>query len=218
MTEFVLDESRTQRLGFGEAVFCEGKSAGQIAAILDHAQLPMLLTRLDEGRFAALSAAHRAKLDYDAISRTAYFGEPAKPNDACCVGVVTAGTSDVPVALEAVRTLRFNGESVVLVADIGVAGLWRLMDRLEALRRLKVLIVVAGMDGALPTVLGGLVPGVIVAVPSSVGYGVATGGHAALHAILSSCAPGIAVVNIDNGYGAACMALRVLGALRAGQP
>jgi pyridinium-3,5-biscarboxylic acid mononucleotide synthase len=116
----------------------------------------------------------------------------------------------VPVAQEAVRTLRFSGQDAVLVADVGVAGLWRLMRRVEELNRLPILIVAAGMDAALPSVIGGLVSSVIIAVPTSVGYGVAAGGQTALNAMLASCAPGLATVNIDNGYGAACAALRVL--------
>jgi NCAIR mutase (PurE)-related protein len=211
MTEFVLDEARTQRIGFGEAMFCAGKSSGQIAAILDHAQRPMLLTRLDPDRFAALPAAHRAELDFHPVSRTAYFGAPAPVREQADIAVVTAGTSDVPVAQEALRTLRFSGVEALFAADIGVAGLWRLMSRLDELRRMRILIVAAGMDAALPSVIGGLVPGVIIAVPTSVGYGVAAGGQAALNAILASCAPGIVTVNIDNGYGAACAALRILG-------
>ena len=215
MSEFVLDEVRAARLGFGEAVFCAGKSPAQIAAILDAASAPMLLTRLDAARFGALPAAHRAGLDYDPVSATAFSGDPAPLRsispEGVPVAVVTAGTSDVPVAQEAVRTLRFSGWAAPMVADVGVAGLWRLMRRLDELRAMRVLIVAAGMDAALPSVIGGLVPGVIIAVPTSVGYGVAAGGTAALHAILASCAPGIVTVNIDNGYGAACAALRIFG-------
>jgi NCAIR mutase (PurE)-related protein len=124
--------------------------------------------------------------------------------------VVTAGTSDIPVSREAVRTLAFHGYLSTEISDVGVAGLWRLLRHVEALCAFAVIIVVAGMDAALPTVLGGLVPGCIIAVPTSVGYGVATGGRAALDAMLASCAPGVMVVNIDNGYGAACGAMRVL--------
>jgi len=118
----------------------------------------------------------------------------------------------VSVAQEAVRTLRFQGQAALLVADVGVAGLWRLLARVEELRAMRVVIVAAGMDAALPSVVAGLVPGVVIAVPTSVGYGVAAGGHAALNALLASCAPGLLVVNIDNGYGAACAALRILAA------
>jgi NCAIR mutase (PurE)-related protein len=210
-SEFVLDEARRTRLGFGEAVFCSGKSAEQIDAILARAQAPMLLTRLDPERLAELPAARREELDYDPVSRTAFFGAASPSRGPASVAVVTAGTSDVPVAREALRTLAFEGIEARLIADVGVAGLWRLLRRLDELRDMRVVIVAAGMDAALPSVVAGLIGGVIIAVPTSVGYGVAAGGHAALNAILASCAPGIVTVNIDNGYGAACAALRVLG-------
>ncbi len=209
--EFVLDEARTARLGFGEAVFCAGKSADQIAAILDHATVPMLLTRLDAAKFGALPTRQQAELDYDVVSSTAYAGEKRPLRGPATITVVTAGTSDVPVAREAMRTLAFQGEDATLIADVGVAGLWRLLRRVEELRAARVVIAIAGMDAALPSVVGGLVGGVVIAVPTSVGYGVAEGGHTALNAILASCAPGIVTVNIDNGYGAAIAALRVLG-------
>ncbi len=212
MSEFVLDPSRVARLGLGEAVFCAGKSPAQIAAILESAEAPMLLTRLDPARHDALPAHARAVLDYDPVSGTAWSGPPSALRGPAEIAVVTAGTSDVAVAREAQRTLRFSGHDATLVADVGVAGLWRLMRRLDELRAMRVLIVAAGMDAALPSVIGGLFGGVIVAVPTSVGYGVAAGGHTALNAILASCAPGIVTVNIDNGYGAACAAMRVLGA------
>ncbi len=214
-TEFVLDEERSARMGLGEAMFCAGKSPAQIAAILETVRSPMLLTRLDPERFAALSPEQRAALDYDPVSHTAFFGTPPDCTGPTEIAVVTAGTSDVPVALEASRTLRFQGRRAELIADVGVAGLWRLLRRVDDLRAMRVVIVAAGMDAALPSVIGGLVGGVVIAVPTSVGYGVAAGGHAALNAILASCAPGIVTVNIDNGYGAACAALRVLGGSRA---
>ncbi len=212
MSEFVLDPARATRLGLGEAVFCAGKSPAQIAAILEAATTSMLLTRLDPARHDALPASARAALDYDPVSGTAWSGPPPALRGPAEIAVVTAGTSDVAVAREAQRTLRFSGHDATLVADVGVAGLWRLMRRLDELRAMRVLIVAAGMDAALPSVIGGLFGGVIVAVPTSVGYGVAAGGHTALNAILASCAPGIVTVNIDNGYGAACAAMRVLGA------
>jgi NCAIR mutase (PurE)-related protein len=212
--EFLLDEARPTRIGFGEAVFCAGKSAAQIADIMDGASVPMLFTRLDSDKFAALPPAHQARLDYDVVSRTGYSGVPAPLSGPSGVAIVTAGTSDVPMAREAQRTLRFSGFEAPLIADVGVAGLWRLMRLIDELRALPVLIVAAGMDAALPSVIGGLVPSVIIAIPTSVGYGVAEGGHTALHSILASCAPGILAVNIDNGYGAACAAMRVLGQRR----
>ncbi len=210
-TEFVLDQSRPERVGFGEAVYCAGKSVTQIAAIIGAAAAPILLTRLDAAAFEALPAAAREALDYDPVSRTAFSGAPKPLSASGRIAIVTAGTSDLSVAYEAARTLRFNGHDARLIADVGVAGLWRLMQRLDELRRMRVLIVAAGMDAALPSVIGGLVAGVIIAVPTSVGYGVAAGGQTALHSILASCAPGIVTVNIDNGYGAACAALRVAG-------
>jgi NCAIR mutase (PurE)-related protein len=210
--EFVLDQARAARIGFGEAVFCAGKSPEQIAAILDNTRVPLLLTRLETASLAALPARQRAELDHDPVSRTAFFGAPAPITGEAEIAVVTAGTSDVPVAREAARTLAFHGRAARLIADVGVAGLWRLLDRLAELRAARVVIVAAGMDAALPSVVGGLIGGVIIAVPTSVGYGVAAGGQTALNAILASCAPGILTVNIDNGYGAGCAALRVLGA------
>ena len=215
MKDFVLDAQRPERIGFGEAIFCSGKSAAQIDAILaDPAgQSGLLLTRLDPAKREALTAGDA--LDYDPVSHTAFFGEPRPASSAATtIGIVTAGTSDLAVALEARRTLQFDGYEPELIADVGVAGLWRLLRRVEELRALKIIIVVAGMDAALPTVLGGLVPGCIIAVPTSVGYGVATGGRAALDAMLASCAPGVTVVNIDNGYGAACAAMRIARAIQ----
>ena len=209
--DFLLDRAREARIGLPEAIFCAGKTVAQIEAILARASFPLLLTRLDRARRDALDAAWRDRLDYDAVSMTAVFGgtmpDAAAP---ARVAVVTAGTSDVAVAREAMRTLLFSGHAAVAIDDVGVAGLWRVLARVDELRRFPVVIAVAGMDAALPSVLAGLLPGAIVAVPTSVGYGVAAGGRAALDAILASCAPGIAVVNIDNGYGAACAALRIL--------
>ncbi len=140
------------------------------------------------------------------------FGQPPAVAGPARVAVVAAGTSDVPVARETLRTLGYAGRAATLFADVGVAGLWRLTTRLEEIRAHPVVIVAAGMDAALPSVVGGLVAGAVIAVPTSVGYGVAAGGRTALDAVLASCAPGITVVNIDNGYGAACAALRLLNA------
>ncbi|MCJ2112501.1 nickel pincer cofactor biosynthesis protein LarB [Methylobacterium sp. E-025] len=211
--EFTLDFARADRIGLEEAVFCAGKSAAQIDAILAAAaerEARFLLTRLDADKHAALQAAHRAALDYCPVSRTAVFGAARPVEGPARIAVVAAGTSDVPVAREALRTLAYQGCAATLVADVGVAGLWRLTRRLDEIRAHPVVICVAGMDAALPSVLGGLVAGAVIGVPTSVGYGVAEGGRTALDAMLASCAPGLAVVNIDNGYGAACAALRLL--------
>lgn len=216
--EFVLDFAREDRIGLEEAIFAAGKSVAQIDAILAAAAergASLLLTRLDAEKYAKLRDDHKASTDYCATSGTAVFGAPRPITGRGRVAVVCAGTSDIPVAREAARTLAYHGEAATLIADVGVAGLWRLTRRLDEIRSHPVLIVAAGMDAALPSVLGGLVPGVIIAVPTSVGYGVAAGGRAALDALLASCAPGLVVVNIDNGYGAASAALRFLRASQA---
>ena len=216
MPEFRLDWERTARTGTSEAVLCEPKSVAQIDAIVAHAgELGhrLLLTRLGPRKFSRLTA--RQTLDYDADSRTAILGGvPVAPSTGKVV-IVCGGTSDLAVAREAARTLAFAGESATLLADVGVAGLWRLTERLDEIRRHRVVIAVAGMEGALFSVLAGLVPCALVAVPVSVGYGVARGGRTALHAALASCASGIVAVNIDNGFGAAHAALRILGDLPA---
>ncbi len=213
--EFELDFGLIERIGLEEAIYAAGKSAAQIAGILDAAAergARFLLTRLEEDKLHALPPVHRDNIDYCPVSRTGFFGEVRPCPGPARVAVVAAGTSDVPVAREAERTLRYHGQASSLYLDIGVAGLWRLTRRLEELRAHGAVIVAAGMDAALPSVLGGLIAAPIIAVPTSVGYGVAEGGHTALNAILASCAPGIATVNIDNGYGAACAALRMLNA------
>lgn len=202
-----MDWERPQRTGLPEAVQCESKSPEQIAAILEAAgERTLFLTRLSPEKRAVLSSA----LSYHAVSRTAVWGAiPALTRTGAVV--VAAGTSDMPVAEEARQTLRFHGLDAPLLADIGVAGLWRLLARVDEIRQHRVVIAVAGMEGALFTVLAGLVAAPVIAVPASVGYGVASGGHAALTSALASCSPGVVTVNIDNGYGAACAALRILG-------
>ena len=210
---FRLDASRETRIGLDETIYCPGKSIDQINAILAELrgrEASALLTRLDPARHAALADSWRESLDYDAESRTAYLGPPAAAHGAAQCAVVSAGTADAPVAREATRTLRYYGETALEVFDVGVAGLWRLLERMDELRAMRVVIAVAGMEASLPSVIGGQVPGAVIAVPTSIGYGVAAGGETALRAALASCAPGLVVVNIDNGYGAACAALRVL--------
>jgi pyridinium-3,5-biscarboxylic acid mononucleotide synthase len=211
MSDVVFDFERARRIGLDEAVFCQGKSVEQIAGILADARarnVGLLLTRLEAEQADRLAE----RLDYCAQSRTAFFGplRPVSVTDK--VAIVAAGTSDARVAREAQRTLRHAGVAAEFIADVGVAGLWRLMARIEEIRRFPVVIAVAGMDAALASVLGGLTPGAVIAVPTSIGYGAAEGGRTALNAMLASCAPGVAVCNIDNGYGAACAALRILNA------
>jgi NCAIR mutase (PurE)-related protein len=212
VTEFRLDFDRAARVGVPEALFCEHKSAAQVAAIAAAATKAgqrMLLTRLPVSMFAALPEGLRAALAYDPSSRTAVLGAAA-PALADGIGIVCAGTSDLPVAREAARTLAFHGYAAPLAADIGVAGLWRLTEQLPVLRRHRVIVAVAGMEGALFSVLAGLVEAPVIAVAVSVGYGVAAGGRVALEAALASCAPGVVAVNIDNGYGAAVAAIKMM--------
>jgi len=215
--EIRLDFEREARLGFGEAALCAQKTVAQIEEILRQAgdaRAPFLLTRLDEEKHSALAPEWRERLDYHAPSRTAFFGFAPETLAVPCVAVVTAGTSDAGPAHEALRTLEFNHIATTPVFDVGVAGIWRLMERVDEIARHPVVIAVAGMDAALPSVIGGLVPGAVIAVPTSAGYGLARDGETALNACLVSCAPGITVTNIDNGYGAACAAIRALRAMQ----
>ena len=220
--DILLDLRRADRVGLDEAVLCADKSVPHVVEIARQAEASgkgMLFTRVTVEQAAALQQGFPG-IDHDPVSRTAILGSPRPPRGEGRVAVVAAGTSDAQVAHEAVRTLAFAGEKATVVVDVGVAGLWRLVNRLEEIRRHPVVIVVAGMDAALPTVVGGLVGSALIAVPTSVGYGVATGGHTALHSMLASCAQGVPVMNIDNGFGAACAALRVLNAaerLQAGR-
>lgn len=213
MSEFDLDLLRAGRIGLEEALFCEGKTVAQIARIVETMAAenrPMLLTRLDDERCVSLPNHVRALLDYDPLSRTAFLGTRRTIKDTARVAVVCAGTSDLKVSREAVRTLEYYGERSAEFNDVGVAGLHRLLDRLEAIRAHDVVIAAAGMDAALVSVLGGLIRAPLIAVPTSTGYGTARSGQTALFASLSSCAAGVVVVNIDNGFGAACAALRIL--------
>ena len=220
--EVRLDFARAERVGFDEAILCARKSDAQLVTIMDNLlaeDTGALMTRLEPEVFARCPDAHRGLTDYDPVSRTGFFNHsPRLDRSLPPVAVVSAGTSDMPQAAEALRTLAWFGVSTRQFIDVGVAGLWRLLERVEELRRFPVVIAVAGMDGALPSVLGGLIPGAIVCLPTSTGYGVSRGGETALHAALASCAPGLSVVNIDNGYGAACAAFRVVSMIGKNWP
>ena len=209
----MLDFARDARTGLDEAVFCAGKSLAHLVEILRQVESRnerILLTRLHPDQFSALPESQQEQIDYEPVSQTGYFSQPHPSLDTRRIAVVAAGTSDASVAREAARTLAYYGESPVEITDVGVAGLWRLLERIEEIRTMKVVIAVAGMDAALPTVIGGLVAAPIIGVPTSVGYGASEGGQTALKAMLASCSPGLTVTNIDNGYGAACAALRIL--------
>ena len=216
-SDFMPDSDRRNRVGLDEAVLCEFKTPEQIERIVEEAEskeLNLLLTRLNQDDYSELKESVRSLIDYEEISRTGIVGSCPKPSKSSQIAIVTAGTSDVGVAREAVRTLLFHGFGSEEFYDVGVAGLWRVMKIESNLRQKSAVIVVAGMDAALPSVIAGLIPAAIIAVPTSVGYGVAEGGYSALESILSSCAPGLATVNIDNGYGAACAVIRILNSVR----
>ena len=170
--------------------------------------------RLSPEKLDSLPNARRGAIDYCGVSRTGFFGAARPVERKGDFAIVAAGTSDSPVAREAWRTLRYYGQEATSINYVGVAGLWRLTERLDEIRSHPIVIVVAGMDAAIAGVLGGLVGSAIICAPTSVGYGAAEGGRTALNAILASCAPGLVACNIDNGYGAACAALRLLGAAR----
>ncbi len=210
-----LDLQRRQRLGMVEAVWGEHKSAAQIAAIaarLHGAGELLLATRVAPEKAEAVVALLAAPLlRHHTEARCLTSRDlPAIRAELGRVTVVAGGTSDLTVASEAQLALACHGIAVDLVLDVGVAGLHRLLDQLEHLSQADVLIACAGMEGALPTVLAGLLPQPVIGVPVSVGYGVSAGGRAALSGMLASCAPGLSVVNVDNGYGAAMAALRIL--------
>lgn len=209
----LFDHARQARIGLPEAVFCAGKSQDALMDLLGRfgksSGQPILFTRLAPEIFAQAPEAVRNDYDYHALSRTAY-GATLPPNPRGKVAIVSAGTADGPVAWEAARTLCYLGITHTLFEDCGVAGLWRLAERLPLINRFDAVIVVAGLDAALVSVMGGLTDKPIFGVPTSVGYGVAQGGNAALASMLASCAPGVAILNIDNGYGAACAAARVI--------
>ncbi|MBI4366465.1 MAG: nickel pincer cofactor biosynthesis protein LarB [Deltaproteobacteria bacterium] len=211
-----LDLQRPLRNGFAEVVLAEGKTLAQLEAIFAAAlrrEQNLFATRMAPEVAAALQ--RRFALAYDPIARTATCGTRPVPSVAGQIAIVSAGTADQPVADEARSTAEFFGARPRCWYDVGVAGLHRLLGILPHLREAEVVIAVAGMEGALPSVVGGLVPAPIIAVPTSVGYGLHRHGETALFAMLNSCAEGVTVVNVDNGFGAACAALRVLRAKNA---
>jgi hypothetical protein len=211
-----LDHHRDLRQGHPEVVFCEGKTVEQVVTICERF-VEAAGTFVGTRATAAQAEAVRSRLprtQWNPLGRTLYHPPDPLPELVGEVLVVSAGTSDLPVAEEAAVVAEALGHRVHRLPDVGVAGLHRLLSSSEALRTADVIIVVAGMEGALPSVVGGLVGAPVVAVPTSVGYGAAFGGLAALLAMLNSCAAGITVVNIDNGFGAAMAASRILGGHR----
>ena len=212
LSHTTLDTHRELRQGVPETVYGAGKSTEQLVDILGElfrAHQRALATRVNRRKARhVLDALPEAR--YNSLSRLITLGErPEAPSQPYAVGAC-AGTSDLPVAEEASQTLEFLGHRVERLTDVGVAGIHRLFSKLEKLRGARVILSVAGMEGALTSVIGGLVSVPVIGVPTTVGYGVSRGGETALHAMLSSCASGVAVVNIDNGFGAAMVAHAIL--------
>jgi pyridinium-3,5-biscarboxylic acid mononucleotide synthase len=203
-----LDHHRALRTGMPEVIFAAGKTPEQVATIfarMAQAGGNVLATRVSRECFDAVAAAE-PRAEYHAMARAITLAQAESIPGKGTVAVVCAGTSDLPVAEEAAITARLMGNCVELIADVGVAGIHRLLAQRNSLQSARVLIVCAGMEGALPTVVGGLVNAPVIAVPTSVGYGASFGGVAALLGMLNTCSPNVCVVNIDNGFGAACIA------------
>lgn len=203
-----LDTHREMRVGYPEVIFCPGKTIEQIKTIVKAmvaGESNILATRASEEIFAAVKKIC-PEASYHPLARTITLIRKKIPASENYIAVVTAGTADLPVAEEAAVTAEVFGNRVERIVDVGVAGIHRLFDKLHLIRGARVVVVVAGMEGALPSVVGGLVDKPVIAVPTSVGYGTSFQGVAALLAMLNSCAGAVSVVNIDNGFGAGCVA------------
>lgn len=206
-----VDHQRKIRQGTAEVIYGAGKTAEQIVGIVksmqDSSQNTVMITRLSEENADIISK--EIEIKYDSVSRIAYTGEKANPSGIGKIVIATGGTSDIPVAEEAALTAEILGNEVVRLYDVGVAGIHRLLSNKEYIMSASVIIAVAGMEGALASVVGGLADCPIIAVPTSVGYGASFGGLSALLSMLNSCASGVSVVNIDNGFGAGFLASRI---------
>lgn len=203
-----IDNHRELRVGYPEVIYCEGKTVEQVKKIVEFMltkNTNILGTRASKEMYKAVKEIC-AEAIYNELSRTIVVKMREVKQHNTYIAVVTAGTSDLPVAEEAAVTAEILGNKVVTISDVGVAGIHRLFDRLEIIRGAKVVIVAAGMEGALASVLGGLVDKPVIAIPTSIGYGANFGGLSALLAMLNSCASGVSVVNIDNGFGAGYLA------------
>lgn len=208
-----IDQHRNLRTGEAEVIFGQGKTPEQIAGIVSHMMhdnARILVTRASEAAYEAVKEVAPEAV-YEKLPKIIIVGNMLAPKEEKgTIAVVTAGTSDIPVAEEAALTAEFFGDKVDRVYDVGVAGIHRLFGKIDRIQSADVVIVIAGMEGALSSVVGGLVEVPVIAVPTSVGYGASFGGLAALLSMLNSCANGIGVVNIDNGYGAACLANKIM--------
>lgn len=214
----VLDTAREERTGFPEVIFGQGKTDEQVVTIFHRLRAKnrsVMATRITGEVYARIKDKLPSDAAYDATARIVYTRDPEKklyPG----ITVVTAGTADLPVAAEAALTAELIGNQVLRIADVGVSGIHRLFHRIDEIRASRVIVVVAGMEAALASVIGGLVSCPVIAVPTSVGYGASFSGLAALLATLNSCANGIGVVNIDNGFGAGCLAAKINAVGRSG--
>jgi len=207
-----IDHHRELRSGLPEVIYGQGKSIPQLKKIiqsLKKANSDTLATKISEDTYKKLKTSLPKDAKYNEQAQTLVIRNKKIKQPAGLITIITAGTSDIPIAEEAVVTADLLGSRVETIFDVGVAGLHRLLDNIEQIKKARVLIVVAGMEGALASVVGGLVSQPIIAVPTSIGYGASFNGISALLTMLNSCAPGIAVVNIDNGFGAGCMAHRI---------
>jgi NCAIR mutase (PurE)-related protein len=207
-----IDHHRHLRKGFPEVIYCEGKTPEQISKIalrISQNNHDVLATRVDAKAYQAIKKVLK-KAKHHKIARIVTLKKEPRSFSGSLINIITAGTADLPVAEEAAVTAEFLGIKVERLYDVGVAGIHRLLKNIKKIEKAKVLIVVAGMEGALPSVIGGLVDKPVIAVPTSVGYGANFKGLSALLTMLNSCAPGVAVVNIDNGFGAAVMAYTIL--------
>ena len=207
-----IDHHRELRNGSPEVIYCPGKTVPQIKKIIQSlrkADSNILATKLTGDAYKKLKASLPKNAEYNEQGQTLAIRNTKSVQNKGLITIITAGTADIPVAEEAAATARLMGSRIETIFDVGVAGLHRLLDNMEQIHKARVLIVVAGMEGALASVVGGLVSQPIVAVPTSIGYGASFGGISALLTMLNSCATGIAVVNIDNGFGAGCMAHRI---------
>jgi NCAIR mutase (PurE)-related protein len=205
-----VDHHRQLRRGMPEVIFCPGKTTDQIIRIFESLAARgnnVLATRAAPDVFEALAATGKfPEVRYEEAARAIVLEQKELPQSKSVLPIITAGTADIPVAMEAKITAEIMGQRVELIFDVGVSGLHRLLEHVPRLHEANIIIVVAGMDGALASVVGGLVAGPVIAVPTSVGYGTSFGGIAALLTMLNSCASGVTVVNIDNGFSAAVTA------------
>ena len=203
-----LDTDRMHRTGLPEVIYASGKTTEQVRLIAERLYkkgIDILATRANEEMYDAVKSVV-PDAGYNALAKTIVYKHKEEVSDKGYIAVVSAGTSDLPVAEEAAETARFLNNKVVTVYDVGVAGIHRLFNKWDVIRNARVIIVVAGMEGALASVVGGLVDKPVIGVPTSIGYGANFQGLSALLSMLNSCASGVSVVNIDNGFGAACQA------------